>query len=118
MKAVLLSVVFLATVVSAVADRSSAGGAVVDRDSTPIAAGATASGLYSFDMSRRALNKLIGGTDERDDVAWSPDGTWITSTDTADFLVDVIRPDGSGLRDVDSVSWSPMGSKVAYATEK
>src|SRR5262249_11275196 len=38
--------------------------------------------------------------------------------DTAGFLVDVIRPDGSGLRDVDSVSWSPMGSKVAYATEK
>jgi Tol biopolymer transport system component len=74
-------------------------------------------GLYAFDASTQALKQLLPGADEREDVEWSPDGRWIASTDTADFLVDVIQPDGQALQDVISVLWSPRGSTVAHTTD-
>jgi Tol biopolymer transport system component len=75
-------------------------------------------GLYAFDASKRTLKQLIKDKagEERIDLAWSPDGNWLASTFTDDFLVDVVRATGGSRRAVDSVSWSPDGSLVARAT--
>src|SRR5262245_20797447 len=74
-----------------------------------------APGLYSFDASTGLLKHLIASEKEREDLRWSPDGAWIASEDTDDFLFDVIPPAGGTPRDVVSVEWSRTGSKVAYA---
>jgi hypothetical protein len=95
----------LALVVAGTRD-SSAG----SRDAT-----SAASGLYTFDASNALLRQLIASEKERIDLKWSPDGAWIASEDTDDFLVDVISPAGGAPRDVVSVEWSRTGSKVAYA---
>jgi len=73
-------------------------------------------GLYVFDASSALLKPLIASEKERQDLRWSPDGAWIASQDTADFLIDVIAPSGGTPRDLESVEWSRTGSRVAYAT--
>jgi len=47
-------------------------------------------------------------------VTWSPDGTWLGATGTSTYL---LRPDGSGLRELPSnfLSWSPDGQKLAVS---
>src|SRR5262245_20192744 len=82
-----------------------------------MAAKASPPGLYVFDASQTGSSpkRLVAGKTERNDLKWSPDGEWIASRDTADFLVDVIPKSGGTVRDVESVEWSRNGSKIAYS---
>ena len=58
---------------------------------------------------------------------WAPDGRYIAfETDvTGDLEIFVIRPDGTGLRNVTnhpgrdtSASWSPDGKKLAFVSDR
>ena len=114
-KATLLSVIVLTALSAAIA------GSAASRAWSPASGRSAATvsppGLYVFDARKRSLKRLVQGAAEREDLSWAPDGQWIASTDTSDFLVDVIRPDGGALRDVVSVLWSPGGERAAYATD-
>jgi Tol biopolymer transport system component len=108
-RAAVMSLLGLLLIVAAGTSDSSA----ADGDA---AAAAAAPGLYSFDASTGLLKQLIASEHEREDLTWSPDGAWIASEDTDDFLIDVIPPVGGTPRDVVSIEWSRTGSNAAYAT--
>jgi Tol biopolymer transport system component len=75
-------------------------------------------GVYTFDASKNALKTLIPGGIEREDISWSSDGKWVASTNTDNFLVDVVPAAGGKRRAYGSLSWSPNGTRAAYTTTK
>ena len=79
------------------------------------AADQSPAGVYTFNAATNTLKNLIPGGSEREDIRWSPDGKWIASMNTDNFLVDVIPAAGGIRRAFESIEWAPSGSRVAYA---
>ena len=80
---------------------------------------AAAPGVYAFDASTGVLKTLQSAKKDKEhfNLEWSPDGRWIASTDADDFLVDVVPAAGGKVRDVESLVWSPTGTRVGYTAK-
>ena len=82
-------------------------------------------GLWVVDLADRR-SRLVTASMGGADPAWSPDGQMITfsgsATDGAGTDLWLVRPDGTGLRDLADVatgdrapSWSPEGTRIVFA---
>ncbi len=79
--------------------------------------------LWVMDLASGVPSLLVPGTHQDIHPDWSPDGQWIAfaSDRGGEFDIWVVRPDGSGLRQVTSgpgtktwPAWSPDGRKILY----
>lgn len=66
-----------------------------------------------------SLTRLVNGTVDDSNPAWSPDGDWIAFQDH--FRISVVRPDGTGLRPLTDATflareptWSPDSRQIAF----
>jgi TolB protein len=79
--------------------------------------------LWVMDLASGVPTLLVPGTHQDVHPDWSPDGQWLAfaSDRGGEFEIWVVRPDGSGLRQVTSgpgtktwPAWSPDGRKILY----